>query len=72
MWVSPRIKRFLINIGFTEVNTSLLLRNGKTYDQLQVITIDFMPVLLSMYEDGEVLMSQLNARKVCIMLSRDV
>lgn len=64
LWVSAKIKRFLQDIGFNDVNKSLFLRNGKPYDQLQTVTNEIISLLLSMHEDGERLMSQLTVRKV--------
>jgi len=63
-WISPKIKRFLQDIGFTEINTSLFLRDGNSYQQLRICTIELVSALLSMYEDGKILMSQLSSRKV--------
>ena len=71
-WISPKIKRFLQDIGFTEINTSLFLRDGNSYQQLRICTIELVSALLSMYEDGKILMSQLSSRKVCIFVLESV
>ena len=64
LWLSPKMKRFLQDIGFIEINVSLFLRSGNPYEQLQNATGELISTCLSMYEDGKLMMSQLTLRKV--------
>eukprot|EP00795_Rhopilema_esculentum_P010358 gene10358-19059_t len=64
LWVHCECKEFLESIGLYEVNTSMFLRNGSPFDDMQKITQDFVVVLLKMYREGEILVKQISSTRV--------
>ena len=67
LWVHGECKQFLESIGLYEVNTSMLLRNGSPFDDMQKITQDLVVVLLKMYREGEILVKQISSARVSIL-----